>query len=96
MIVKAGATILAGDHAVAGSVGEQPAQQFQALVHRLRGSKGAKVPRPISSHVAHDIDAREILLQADLDVGIALVIFEAHIVARPVSFDQLTFEDEGL
>ncbi len=44
--------------------------------------------------MAHHVDMWEIVLQGDLDVGIALVVFEPNVVPWVVLLDQVTFEDQ--
>ncbi len=96
MVVETGAAILPGDLAVAGAVRKEPPDQLEALRDGLRRGKGTKVAAPIGYHLPHQNHPREILLHGDLDIGIALVILEADVVARVVSLDELGFEDEGL
>ncbi len=91
--VQAGFGVRSRDFPVAGAVGEEPAQQVQRLAQRAGGGVRAEVAPAVLLHAARDEHFREIL-GGDFQVGIALVIFEAHVEARAVFLDQVGFEDQ--
>ena len=96
VVIQAGARILAGDLAVAGQVGEDAAQHIQGLVHRPDAGVGAEVARAVLDHLAGDGHLGEGVRPVHLDVGVALVVLEADVVARAVLLDQVHLEDERL
>ena len=96
VVVQAGAGILAGDLAVAGEIGEDAPQHVERLVHGPHAGVGAEVARAVVDHLARDGDFGKGVRPVYLDVGVAFVVLEAHVVTRAVLFDQVHLEDERL
>src|SRR5207244_2507001 len=92
--VHAGARVVPGNFAVAGQVGEDLAQRVQRLIDRPRGAKRSVVARAIAFHAPRHKYFGERFLPRILDVWVALVVFESHIVVRAVALDQVVFEDQ--
>ena len=69
-------------------------------VHGLVDGAGRRIRPEIAAAVldelAGPLDAREVVRLRDLDVGVALVVLEPDVEARPVALDQVGFEEEGL
>ena len=80
----------------AGAQGEEPAQEFQALVHGRDVRVGAEVARSVLRHAVRQEDARVFLLHRDLDVRVALVVLEADVVVRAMLLDEVALEDQRL
>jgi hypothetical protein len=96
VVVQARAGIFTGDVAVAGQVGEDLAQQVEGLVDGPHAGVGAEVARAVRLHLAGDGHLGEGVAPMDLDIGVALVILKAHVVARLVALDQVHLEDQRL
>src|SRR5262249_31449096 len=90
----AGAT--AGLPPLAGPGLEELPQQLAGLAGALRARVGAEVQacRPVS--LAGEVDARELLVEADPDVGVGLIVAEADVEARPVALDLLLLGEQRL
>src|SRR5262245_3870426 len=66
------------------------------LVGQRRGQVRAEIGRAVLLDFARLENARELLVDRELQMRVGLVILEHHIVARPVALDQVRFEDQGL
>ena len=78
----------AGLGALAGPVLEQPPEQVERLAHPLRRRVGAEVDPLRAVALAGEVDARELLVEADPDVGVGLVVAQADVELRPVALDE--------
>ena len=97
VVVEAGrAGAPAGLGALAGAEEEDLAQQVEraadALGARVRAEVGAVAPVAL----AREVDAREVLVQADRDVGVGLVVAQPDVEARPVLLDEVLLREERL
>ena len=84
------------DVQVAGAKREDLAQQLERLVHARGGRVGPEVTAPVTGQLSGADDAREVLAQGDLDEGVALVVAQPDIEARPMLLDQVVLEEVGL
>src|SRR5581483_2076762 len=81
---------------LAGAELEQLAEQVQGLAHALRARVGAEVDAAGAVALAREVDARELLVEADADVGVGLVVPQADVEARPVAPDELLLGEQRL
>ena len=90
---------------LAGAVLEELPEQVEGLPHPLGGREGAEVGAVRPVPLAGEVDARELLVEADPDVGIRLVVPQPDVETRPVALDEallgeqrlgLGLRDEGL
>jgi hypothetical protein len=65
-------------------------------VNRPGAGKGAEIAGAVAEHSPCDLDLGEGVLPVDLEVGVALVVLEAHIVPGAVLLDQGALEDQRL
>ena len=97
VVVEAGdAGAAAGLRALAGAVLEQAPEQVEGLAHPLRRRVGAEVDPPRAVALAGEVDARELLVEADPDVRIGLVVAQADVELRPVALDELLLGEQRL
>ena len=69
-------------------------QELQDVVDRRSIGKGAKVAGAVAQYAAGHGNARVILLNGDLDVGIGLIVAEHDVVVRMILFDERIFQDQ--
>ncbi len=81
------------DRQLAGAIGKQLLQQIERLVHGLRIRERPEVTRGSVAERACPQDAREVLAERDLHVGIGLVVLEPDVVARLVLLDEARLEE---
>ena len=80
VVVEAGhAGAAAGLGPLAGPVLEQLAEQVEGLADPLRVRVGPEVQPPRAVALAREVDARELLVEADPDVGVGLVVAQADV-----------------
>jgi hypothetical protein len=84
------------DRQLAGAVRKQLLQEIERLVHGLRVREGSEVARRAVAERARAQDARKVLAERDLHVGVGLVVLEADVVARLVLLDEARLEEVGL
>ena len=94
IVIQAGARILAGDHPVAGEIGEDAPEHIQGLVHCPDAGVGAKIARAVLDHLAGDGHLGEGIRPVNFDIRVAFIILEADVVMRAVLLDQVHLEDE--
>src|SRR5262245_20710187 len=70
--------------------------QRDGLVRQRRGQVRAVIGRVVLFYSAGFEDAREVLVNRQLQMRVGLVILEHHVVARLVALDQVRFEDQRL
>jgi len=63
-------------------------------VHRPHAGVGTEIARAIDDHLAGDGDLGEGVSPVHLDIGKALVVFKAHIVAWTMPLDQVHFQNQ--
>ena len=80
----------------AGAEGEQAADEVHGLVDAAGRCVRPEVAAAVLGQLAGAFDAREVLGQADLDEGVALVVLEAHVEARLVALDEVGLEQQRL
>ena len=85
---------MSGDLAVTGKVREDMTQHIQGLMHCPDAGIGAKVMRPVLDHLARHRHFGEGRCQVYFDVGVAFIILEADVKARPVLLDEVHLQDE--
>ena len=97
VVVEAGAAgAAAGLRALAGAELEQLAEQVERLAHPLGAREGAEVGAAGAVLLAGEVDARVVLVEADRDVGVGLVVAEADVEARPVALDEALLGEQRL
>jgi hypothetical protein len=97
VVVEAGAARGAARlGAVARAVHEDLAEQVERLAHALGVAEGAEIRAVPAVLLAREVDARELLVEADPDVGVRLVVAEADVEDRPVALDELLLGEERL
>ena len=80
----------------AGTEREDAPDEVHRLVDAARGGVRAEVAAAVVGQLARPLDAREVVGQGDLDVGVRLVVLEAHVEARLVALDEVGFQQERL
>ncbi len=96
-VVEAGAAAgAAGLGAVAGAVLEDLAEQVERLAHALGVAERAEVGAPAAVALAREVDARVVLVEADADVGVRLVVAQPDVVDGPVALDELLLGEQRL
>ncbi len=80
----------------AGPEREQAADEVHRLVDAAGGRVRSEVAGAVARQLARPLDAREVVRERDLDVGVALVVLEPDVEARPVALDQVGLEQERL
>ena len=68
--------------ALAGAELEQFAEQVERLAHPLGAREGAEVGAVGAVLLAGEVDPRVVLVEADRDVGVGLVVAQADVEAR--------------
>ena len=79
---------------VAGSVLEELAEQLQGLARALGVRVRAEVEPRRAVPLAREIHARELLVQADADVRVRLVVAQPDVEARAVALDELLLGEQ--
>jgi hypothetical protein len=95
VILQAWTRVFTGDYFGAGAIGEQLLQQVQRLTHTTCGYKGAEIAGAIVGYLAGNIHLWKFLCQVNLEIWVALVVFESGIIGRAMFLDEGTFQDEG-
>ena len=95
-VLQAGPRVVAGDLFRARAPGEELLHEVQRSSHRAGRSEGPEVARTVVADAARDLDARPLLGDVDLEVGVVLIVLEAHVVERLVPLDQRGLEQQGL
>jgi hypothetical protein len=86
---------LSCNHPVASQVGEDASQHIQSLMNCPHAGVGSVVSGAILDHLACNGHLGKWICPVDLDVGVALVVFQAHVVARTMFLDQVHLQDQG-
>ena len=81
-------------HLPAASEGKQSAQELQAFMHSRHIRIRAEIACAILQNAPRHEHPRELFLQRDLHIGIALVVLEADIIAGTMLLDEVALEDE--
>ena len=81
---------------VAGAVLEDLAEQVERLAHPLGVAERAEVGAPAAVALAREVDARVVLVEADPDVGVGLVVAQPDVEQRPVALDELLLGEQRL
>ena len=79
---------------LAGAQRKQAPQKTQVFMQGPRIGIGTKIPRPILQYPPGNKSPWKFLLHGDLQIGIALIILETDIIARPMLFNQIALQDE--
>src|SRR5690606_25539442 len=96
-VIEAGAPRRpAGLGPVAGAVLEDLAEQLERLARPLRAAERAEVGAAPAVLLAREVHAWEVLVEADADVGVGLVVAEADVEARPVALDEVLLGEQRL
>ncbi len=97
VVVEAGAAGAAARlGALAGAELEQLAEQVEGLAQALGAGEGAEVGAVGAVFLAGEVDARVVLVEADGDVGVGLVVAQADVEARPVALDEALLGQQRL
>ena len=96
VVLQAGAGVVAAYLPGAGAIGEQLLEQGHRLSHGACAGVRAEVAGAVVGDAAGDVDLREVLVEADLEVGVGLVVLEAGVVPGPLGLDEGVFEYERL
>ena len=96
LVVQAGALSAFGGAALALAKLKGPMDEFQGLSHRMSRGKGAKIEGPIFLGFPCNGQVRIGAVDVKAETWVSLVIFQDHIIAGVVFFDQIRFKDEGL
>ena len=97
VVVQAGrAAAPAGLGAVAGAKQEDLLEQVERAPHLLGVGVGAEVGAVAAVALAREVDARELLVEGDRDVGVGLVVAQADVEARLVLLDEVLLEQQRL
>ena len=74
---------------------ENTLQDFQGLLYRPGAGKRAKITRAVIFQRTGIRHCRPIFIEVDFDIRVAFVILETDIIIRPISLDEIIFQDEG-
>ena len=97
VVVEAGdSRAPAGLGPLAGAVLEQLAEQVERLAHPPGARERAEVDPAGAVALAGEVDARELLVEADAHVGIGLVVAQPDVEPRPVALDELLLGEQRL
>ena len=97
VVVEAGAAGAAARLGpLAGAELEQLAEQVERLPHPLGAGEGAEVGAAGAVLLAGEVDPRVVLVEADADVGVGLVVAQADVEARPVALDEALLGEQRL
>ena len=75
---------------------KQLLQKIKRLTHRAGIGKRPEVAALAAARTTVESQARKLVIEIGVDVGIALVVAQHHVVARVQCLDQRTFEDQRL
>ena len=93
MVLQAGPVHV---HVAALADGKQGPQQAHGRAQGAHVRVRAVIARPVPGHAPRDIHAREIVLQGYLQVRIRFIVPQHDVVPRPVLFDEVALQDQGL
>jgi hypothetical protein len=97
VVVEAGAAGAAARLlALAGAELEELAEQVERLPDPLGAGEGAEVGAAGAVLLAGEVDPRVVLVEADADVGVGLVVPQADVEARPVALDEALLGQQRL
>ena len=82
--------------ALAGAEQEDLAEQVERPAHALGARVRAEVGALAPVALAREVDAREVLVQADRDVRVGLVVAQPDVEARPVLLDEVLLGEQRL
>ena len=82
--------------ALARAVLEELPEQVERLAHALRRRERPEVGAVRLVPLAGEVHAREVLVQADRDVRVRLVVAQPDVELRPVALDEALLGDQGL
>ena len=91
---RAGAAARLG--ALAGAEQEDLAEQVERAADALGARVRAEVDAVAPVALAREVDARELLVQADRDVRVGLVVAQPDVEARPVLLDEVLLGEQRL
>jgi hypothetical protein len=77
-------------------VHEDLAEQVERLAHALGVAEWAEVDPVPAVALAREVDARKVLVEADADVGVGLVVTQPDVVDGPVALDELLLGEQRL
>ena len=86
----------AGLGALAGAEQEDLAEQVERAAHALGARVGPEVGALAPVALAREVDAREVLVEADRDVRVGLVVAQPDVEARPVLLDEVLLREQRL
>ena len=96
-VVEAGAAGAAARlGSLAGAELEQLAEQVECLADPLGAREGPEVGAAGTVLFPGEVDPRVLLVEADADVGVGLVVAEADVEARPVALDEALLGEQRL
>ncbi len=90
------ARVAAGLRPLARAQLEDLAQQVERAAHALGARVRPEVRAVALVPLAREVDARELLVSADRDVGVRLVVAQPDVEARPVLLDEVLLGEQGL
>ena len=80
---------------LAGTAREDPPDQAERVAHLVRVREGPEVEPVAAVALAREVDARVLLVEADRDVGVALVVAQPDVEGRAVELDQVPNKGGG-
>ena len=78
----------------AGANGKHFLHQFNRQIDNATTAERAEVARPVGCHFSRGIDAREWMLDIDLDKGVEFVVSQLHIIGGLQLLDELRFDQQ--
>ena len=90
------AGVAAGLRALAGAVEEHLAEQVERVARALGARVRAEVGAVLAVALAGEVDAREVLVEADRDVRVGLVVAQPDVEARLVLADEVLLGEQRL
>ena len=73
---------------------EYPVDDTQGFAHCLSRGERTEIDAAVIARFAHDAQPGECCRHVEHQIGILLIVAEDHIVAWPVAFDQVVFQDQ--
>ena len=95
-MLKARPRVVTANLPCARAVGEQLLEQRHGLADGAGAGVWAEVTRAVVGYASGNVDLRKVLVEADLEVGVGLVVLEACVVLGAPGLDERVLENEGL
>ena len=96
LVLQAGPGAVPEEAVLALAHAEQLLQQVQALAHGAAAGVRSEVASLAAPRTPVEREPRKLLVRREVDVGVALVIAQQDVVARPELLDEVVLQQQGL